>query len=251
MKRIIFLSKMYSESRSTVEDILNRFETDGKIIYQARNIIKVFPAPNGRLWNVKRYHVPSTVNRFVYTCFRQPKGFRAFTYPERILAAGFETPTPIAYVEERCVGLIHFSYFFSEQCLYTHNFYEFGNTPVNECREILTAFAAFTAGLHKAGILHRDYSPGNILFDKIDQKWCFSIVDINRMKFCDVVGVEEGCANFARLWGQPEWFCFLAHEYAHFRNADTDYCERLVMEARRRFWIPFSRKHKIEYNLRY
>lgn len=47
----------------------------------------------------------------------------------------------------------------------------------------MTAFAEFTARLHEAGILHLDYSPGNILYDKIGEEYHFSLVDINRMHF--------------------------------------------------------------------
>ena len=46
--------------------------------------------------------------------------------------------------------------------------------------------------------MHRDYSPGNILFDKIDGEYHFMLVDINRMSF-GKISIDMGCANFARF----------------------------------------------------
>lgn len=67
--------------------------------------------------------------------------------------------------------------------------------------------------------MHRDYSPGNILFDKIDGEYHFMLVDINRMSF-GKISIDMGCANFARLWGQKAFFELLAREYARARNTD-------------------------------
>ena len=47
----------------------------------------------------------------------------------------------------------------------------------------LSAFARYTAALHQAGILHLDYSPGNILIHQNDaDEYSFSLVDVNRMQ---------------------------------------------------------------------
>lgn len=80
-------------------------------------------------------------------------------------------PVPIAYIEECKWGLIKYSYFISLQSSYRRNFYEFGNADVNDCRDVVIAFARYTARLHESDIMHRDYSPGNILFDKIDGEY--------------------------------------------------------------------------------
>ena len=251
MKRTILLAPKYADCRAFVEHTVERFQTEGEALHAGRNSIKIFTAPNGGGWNVKRYRVPDIFSRIVYSFFRDPKGLKAFTYPDKITAAGFETPAPVAYVEDRRHGLLHYSYFISEQCPYTHRLSEFGDTLVSECEDVLLAFAHFSAGLHHAGILHLDYSPDNILFDEVNDEWRFSIVDINRMRFSDSVSVEDGCTNFARLWGQPEWFRFLARAYAKERNADPDYCETLVMKARYRYWKPRARHNTLPFTLRF
>jgi serine/threonine protein kinase len=43
---------------------------------------------------------------------------------------------------------------------------EFEEGGIAGREDILEAFAAFTVDLHKKGVLHLDYSAGNILFDR-------------------------------------------------------------------------------------
>lgn len=243
----IVINPTYEHLRKFIENIPDSFEREGKVIYSGRNLIKVMET-DGMEVNVKRYGIPAFVNRIVYSFFRIPKGQRAFEYPQMLLRKGFETPVPVAYIEQRKWGLINHSYFISMQSPYRRNFYEFGNADVEECKDVIAAFARYTAELHQAGIMHRDYSPGNILFDKIDGEYHFMLVDINRMSFGEI-SVETGCANFARLWGQKNFFKLLAREYARARGADEAYCVERVLFYRKRFWTYFSKKHTVKYKL--
>ena len=243
----ILLNPAFESLRTFVEKVPDIFESEGNTIYKGRNEIKVFKVGNIEV-NVKRYKIPMMFNRIVYTYFRNSKGKRAFYYPQQLLEKGFETPEPIAYIEMKKQGLIHFSYFISVQCSYTHSFYEFGNATPEQYEEAAKAFAHYTAKLHDAQIYHKDYSPGNILFDKVDGEYHFSLVDINRMSFGEV-SKENGCANFARLWGETAFFELLASEYAKARGFDREECIRLVLEARSRFWNKFKRKHEVKFNL--
>lgn len=243
----IVVNPTYEHLRNFIEDIPKRFEKEGKVIYSGRNLIKVMKVDGVEI-NVKRYGVPAFINRVVYSFFRTPKGRRAFNYPNRLLQKGFETPVPIAYIEQRRCGLINHSYFISLQSPYQRNFYEFGNAEIENCRDVIIAFARYTADLHRAGIMHRDYSPGNILFDKIEGQYHFMLVDINRMTFGNI-SVDMGCANFARLWGQKAFFELLASEYAQARDADEKYCTERVLACRKKFWTYFAKKHTVKYKL--
>jgi serine/threonine protein kinase len=115
--------------------------------------------------------------------------------------------------------------------------YEFRHHPLEGYEPIVQAFAQFTAHMHEEGILHRDYSPGNILFD-VDEKGQvhFEIVDINRMVFDKPVGLERACRNFCRLWGKEDFFRLLATEYAKARGFDETECTRLTIKYWKRFW---------------
>lgn len=241
------INPAYEYLRGFIESLPVCFESEGRTIYASRNIIKVMSVEGLEL-NVKRYGIPAFFNRIIYSLFRSPKGKRAYTYPQILLSKGFETPIPVAYIEQRVGGLIQYSYFISLQVPYQRNFYEFGDADIATCRDIVIAFARYTAALHEAGIMHKDYSPGNILFDEVDGDWHFSLVDINRMYFGEV-SVKEGCANFARLWGQKSFFVLLAEEYAIARGADKEQCVKWVLAYRKKFWMRYQRRHSMEFHL--
>lgn len=243
------INPKYSYLQPFIDSIPHIFEENGETIYTGRNLIKVFDV-DGLKVNVKRYGVPNVINRFAYTFIRKPKGLRAFTYPSILLEKGVSTPESIAYIEERRGGLIYYSYFISVQSSYTSYLYEIGNLEVEEIKDLVQALVLFTSNMHKKGVLHKDYSPGNILCGMKDGMHDFTLVDINRMRFGDV-SVEEGCANFARLWGQPSLFKYIAELYAKDRNADVDWCTERVFYYRTKFWKSFSRRKKIKYNLKY
>ena len=103
--------------------------------------------------------------------------------------------------------------------------------------DLTVPFARFTADMHEKQILHKDYSPGNILFDRQpDGSVAFEIVDINRMVFDKPVGLDTACRNFCRLWGKEGFFVLLAKEYAKARGLDEDKCIRFTVRYWKRFW---------------
>lgn len=247
----IIVNPKYAVLQKWLTHIATHFEeSNGKQLHKSRNCIKVFEV-DGISINVKRYGIPSWPNRLIYSFLRAPKGLRAYRYPFRMLARGVETPESVAYIEERHGGIISTTYYVSIQCPYLRRFYEMGDAKAEDVKDIIRAFARFSAHTHEVGILHLDYSPGNILFDRNSEgEWCFSLVDTNRMRF-GTVSVKKGCQNFARLWGQPEFFRMLAQAYAEERHADPSQCTKWVMDARRRFWKRFSRKHPVKYHLKF
>ena len=122
------------------------------------------------------------------------------------------------------------SYFVSlkSECPYTYRDLWQGNFSNQE--EILRAIARATAALHEHGILHKDYSAGNILFAEKTEGVSVEIIDLNRMRF-GKVSMEEGCKNFERLPGTDEMFTILADEYAKCRGFEADKCLLLIEKA--------------------
>ena len=239
----------YQSQRQFIDNIPSVLEQQGITIDATRNLIKVLQMPDGTTINVKRYHEPRYVNKLVYsTGLRHPKGQRAYEYALRLLDLGIETPEPIAYIEERHGGILGLSYFISIQCSYPHTFYELGDAAEGTYEEIAKAFAAFTARMHEQKVLHLDYSPGNILWEKVGEDYHFSIVDINRMYFGEV-DMARGCANFARLWGPKRFIQIIVREYALRRGFNANEAERLALAARTAFWQRFSKRHKVKFKL--
>lgn len=243
----IQIAPKYERLREFIELIPERMATEGETIHDGRNLIKVLDAGDGLRLNVKRFHRPRLLNAIVYSAgLRKPKGVRAFGYPPLLLKAGIETPEAVAYIEERHAGLIGLSYFVSVQCPYPNRFYEVLDMPESEYVPLAEAFARFTARMHEARLMHRDYSPGNILWQRDNGGgYRFSVVDINRMYFGDVT-MQQGCANFARLWGCRKFFDTMARAYAQARGMDEQTCMDEVWRCRQKFWRRYTRKHKMQ-----
>lgn len=247
----ITLSSKYQHWQDVLLAIPGRMDNEGTWIYGGnRNLIKSFKAPDGTELVVKRYHKPKGINLFVYSWnIRKPKGVRAYSYAALLNERGINTPEPVAYIEHRSCGLLQDSYLITLQCPYSHRLYEMGNATSEVYEPMAMALAAFTAHMHDKEVLHLDYSPGNILWDKDkDGNYMFSIVDINRMRFGHV-SMEEGCKNFARLWGPKRFIILLARQYAKLRGFNEDAAESITLKARRKFWIHYQKRREIEFDL--
>ena len=246
----IKINPKYEEMRSFIERIPDVFEQEGRVIYTGRNLIKVMEAPDGTIINVKRYHVPSGPNRLIYSLrLRKPKGERAFEYPLILEKKGIETPTVIALIEQRNIfGFLGYSYLITVQCDYAHTLYDVGDAVPGTYEKLAKALAHFAADMHNKKILHKDFTPGNVLWMQDEEGFHFMIVDINRMKFGEI-GVKEGLYNLRKFWGPKEFIRILVSEYAMVRNYDVDEAVAYVMKERAKFWTRFGKKHTIKFKL--
>ena len=220
------------------EEFLRRveahFAAEGRTIYKARNEVKVIGA-----FNVKRFGVPGLLNCLVYSFLREPKAVRAYRHALRLIELGIPTPVPAGYVLHKRRGLLRESYLVTAQSPLGRTMYEFGHVPQREDRrEALRAFGRFTARLHEKGVLHLDYSPGNILFDRKEEgDYAFALVDVNRLRFSsEPVSLEEGCRNMCRLWGDEEALREIALAYAEARRADPEMVYERLRRAHDAFW---------------
>ncbi len=243
------ISDEYLEERSWIEHIPATFDLHGEIVQakKNRNILRKV-AHKGRMYNIKSFHIPSFFNRIVYTFFRKSKALRSYEHALILKEKGVGTPAPIALLTEKLGGLLSRSYYVCEQLPDDYQEIRYCyRGPLAGNEETLTAFAKFTAKLHDKGIYHTDYSPGNILFchDEETGIYDFQLVDINRMKFCEV-SMEKGCKNWARLFECDEIYEFVARQYAKARGFDEDTCVALIMKAQRDFNNRKVRKRKLK-----
>lgn len=231
----IKLAPKYEYLREWIETIPATFEHVGTIIYDARNQIRVVEH-KGLTINIKRFHRPALPNRIIYSSFRTPKAVRSYQNAERLLAMEINTPEPIAYIlcNHR---LLADSYLLTIQSPLSRNFYEFRYHSAKGYESVIQQFAYFTADLHRKGVLHKDYSPGNILFDvDSDGKAQFSLVDINRMAFHRNMDMPAACKNFCRLWGHRDFIDLLSVEYAQARGWDATQVHSLTTYYWEHFW---------------
>lgn len=248
--RKIQINPKYEHLRSFIESIPNVFEQEGETIYKSRNTIKVMNTPDGTAINVKRFHVPHGLNRLIYSWgIRKPKGERAFQYAQILKDKGIGTPEVVALIEERnFIGMLGYSYLVTLQCDYGHTLYETGNKNFGDYRPIAKALAHFAANIHNRQVLHKDFTPGNVLWKEDEEGLHFMIVDINRMDFGEV-SVKTGLYNLRKFWGPKVFMRLLVTEYALVRNANPEKAVAYVMKERARFWTRYQKKHEMPFEL--
>lgn len=195
---------------------------EGQLLYKGRNELRLLQYQGVELV-VKSFQIPNWVNRIAYGLFRSSKAQRSFEYAERLLQLGIGTPEPIGYYTERKGLLFHRSYYVSRRSICPYTFADLLQQPFAEEEAILQAIARTTAHLHEQGLLHKDYSRGNILFARTEKGVHVEIIDLNRIRFKQI-GWEEGCRNFERLPLTDRMLTTLTKAYAQARGFDEEQC---------------------------
>jgi len=208
----IILSPKYSILDNFVSGVPDSFEKEGTVIYNQRNILKVFSVGAFTVV-VKRFRIPIFINRIAYTFFRSSKAQRSFENASLLLEKGISTPDPVAYIEEKKHGLLYHSYYI---CIYdkesSHIREQMLGKKVDQT--FIRELACFIAKMHNNGVFFLDLSPGNILFQTQEDQLKFSLVDINRMKFRTIIPLNTRFKNFKRISEDSAIIQKLAQEYA-------------------------------------
>lgn len=227
----IILNPKYEALRNYMTHLEEHFEKEGHEIHSGRNTIRTLKV-DGLTLCVKRYAPASFPRRVQQMIYKSPKGKLAYLNPLLLRERGFESPESIAFVTYRHGLWRRASYFV---CLHSDYRYSMETLPgesAEEQRAVLAAFARYAAHMHEDGFLHRDFSSSNILYDKIEGRYHFSLIDTNTVKCGKSVSIEAGCRNLAQLTGDDAFFALLTEDYARERKADFARCARLVNEAR-------------------
>jgi len=227
-----------------IYNIPSLFLSEGNIIYEGRNVLKLFDVGEQKLV-VKSFKPPHFINKFVYSFIRLSKAKRSYKYGLLLKKKGINTPKPVACIEDTKFGLLNHSYYISEHLNYDGMMRELNTGKLEGREEFLRQFAQFTAFIHEQNVLHLDYSPGNILYKKTEDSYVFYLVDINRMSFRPV-NMKQACKNLQKLCGNNEMIAFIATEYAKTRGFDVNECVRLTLFYHEKFWKKFSKRYKEE-----
>ncbi|SMN15303.1 hypothetical protein CRYPA_1372 [uncultured Candidatus Thioglobus sp.] len=194
------------------KEIEKYFSESDVILQDDRNTIKEVEF-NNKVFVVKSYKVPSTINSFIYTYLKKSKAWRAYNYGLKISQF---TPKVIARIENFHPRLTK-SYLICEKFDADFNMQAplFKNHP--DKKVIFKEFAKFIFELHKNNIFHHDLSPGNILIKKSEKGYIFKIIDINRMTF-EVLSTKQKAQNFSKLWADTEDLSMILMAYAQVAN---------------------------------
>ena len=187
----------------------DRFLMADRVLKTGRNEIRL--TDDGVV--IKSFAVPRGWKRLLYTWLRASKACRSYRIAQRL---GDRTPQPLGYQELHRHGWLSHSYYACRlsDCPYT--FKDLRQPDFLDRERHLRAIARFTARLHEEGILHTDYSQGNILFNEADR---IQLVDLNRIRFLRRIGINKGIRNFSRLHlGDDYAYGIMIDEYKRARN---------------------------------
>lgn len=183
MRKIIIIHDTGNPDAETLarEIVANGIPADADPVYRnRRNRIYKIDFKN-RSYNIKAFKIPGLINSIVYTTFRRSKARRSYENARRLSELGLDTPKPYAYIEVRNGLRLHESYYICEHII-ADDMREWEHKP--DSGHLVMALAKEMARLHKAGVLHKDFSPGNILYTGNSEKgYRFYYVDLNRMRF--------------------------------------------------------------------
>lgn len=204
----------------------------GEVIHRGRNELRRL-AYRDRWYVVKQFARPNPLNRLVYGTLRKSKAQRSYENAQLLLRLGIGTPKPVAWQTERNLLLLDHSYYVSQPstCPYTYADLIVGRLPQAQADAAFVAIGELTAHLHQSGLLHRDYSRGNILLQpRADGSVYVELVDLNRLRHRRV-DMKLGCQNFAeRLPATERQRRLMAEAYARVRGFDPDECLRLMLQ---------------------
>ena len=247
----IVIAPAYHSLHTVIADIVNGNYTAEHIYCQRRNNVERIVLDDGSRVVVKRFKQPNALNRWVYGIFRKSKARRAYEHALRLTELGVDTPTPIAYMEERRSGHFARSWFvaaygdgtpFSE--LYATLREKAGEGDAEAQQQIprlRSALMAFVCSLEDKHVLPGDFNHANILVTRNNDDWHFSLVDINRMRFNrkpTLKGTMKMLSQFCRDYQDGIDFVGV---YAEQRGLDFDHCMHVFAQRRNHL---LRRKHR-------
>ena len=195
----------------------------GTIIHDKRNTIRSYDG-----FVSKQFAIPSLWRGIIYGWFCSSKAKRSYDYARRLSGL---TPEPVAYREIRYCGVLRQCWYVcrESECKYTFNDL-IHNKSFQNREVILQAIGRFTAELYKRGVLHQDYSGGNILFNEDGSK--IEIIDLNRIKFYRKMPTKKGLQLFERLNIDKDALATMGASFAQRVNLDQDFVVNYIITHR-------------------
>lgn len=218
MTQTLIVHPDFEAFRAELGQVETLFDASGHSIHKARNELRIVEIAAQKMV-IKAFKVPHLINRIAYGFLRDSKAKKSYENARKLQQLNIATPQAVACIEERMFGFFGRSYFVSLYEPYDFTIREALHHDIEDYQAVLEAFTLFTYGLHVKGVWHEDYSPGNILIRRENDAYRFLLVDINRMDF-RVISPQEGCANFSKLWAEPEDLKLMATHYARLWDMD-------------------------------
>lgn len=245
MKVKIIISPKYANLAPLIQAIADKgIPAEATEVYHARNTVYTLDTDAGIRLSIKDFHTPSLINSLVYTHLRLSKARRSYENALRLISMDFDTPDPVAYIEIHRGARLTRSYYICRQIDGSEDLRLWHLRDATAMSPVLDALAHYMVHLHCAGVYHKDFSPGNILYRKENGVYRFYLIDINRMTF-GVHSRKRLMDNFSRIDIESvEATADLAHRYATAANISP---EKTEAEALKRLhdYLRGKRRHQM------
>lgn len=233
-----------------VENVAKRFlageiPTEAECIYDGRNKLYKLTLPSGQAVCVKAFRRLGIIRGLNYALFSRPKSVASYRNARRLLELGFKTPAPLAHAEEMLCGGLRLgrSVYI---CELLEGAEEIRNWQERADRdEMVAALGVEVARLMQAGVLFRDFSPGNVLIEA-GSHYQFTYVDVNRTDF-GVHSRRRMMSMFKRINIIPEETARLARAVAPAMGWNTAQTEQKALQILHRFlWMKDDVLHPLK-----
>lgn len=245
-RKVVTAPAIAPEVKRFVHQLPWRFAHEGREIFKNRNAIRQYELGDDSVV-VKQFTLPIAFNRVVYRWWRKSKAQRSYEYAMQLRALGVGSPEPLGFCDTGSLCKIGYCYYVSRTSKLRYDFRDAVNGTQPDETKILRALAVTTARMHEGGFWHKDYSGGNILWDRVDEAGntidfsstttqtytiAIELIDLNRMRL-GKVPLELGCAAFDRLELEAPQQRILAEVYAEVRGMDIEACFESIVAARK------------------
>ncbi len=243
LKYTIHISSRYEHLRNQIVDIAkNGVPAAAEKIYEGRNALYRLKLGN-TVAIIKSFRLPGFINSRVYTTFRKSKAYRSYYNSKKMMNLGFHVPSPIAYIEvEQGIKLTR-SYYICEQ-ITARELRHWEEHPDYE--PMLKALAEEIVKLHRVGVFHKDFSPGNILYTGSPAAgYMFFFVDLNRMDF-GVKSRKKLMSMFKSINLNTPEMLKLARLYAKAAGEDEETVVAEALAANQKYMSKRNFKNKLK-----
>lgn len=262
MKIVVQTAPEHAHLKPLLRRLVATFHADGETIYKGRNEIKRINW-HGTNVMVKSFAVPNAVRGLIYGQLRRSKAAKSFSNALTLKAQGINTPEPLGFVEVRENGLLRQSFYACHEWATAYTVREpLLDSAFPQRTEILQCLGRFAWQLHKRDILHRDFSPGNILVSQGESSrstaelmtrsaqaptcnMAFCLVDVNRMRF-EPLSLNERMRNFAMLWASDTDLETIVGAYAQASGDDAAQAISLAIDYSQRHKAASARKERLK-----
>lgn len=209
-------------------------------IYEGRNMLYRLQYGSEPAYVLKCFGRVSLPRRIYYSYLGVSKAKRSYLHALQLDFLSGATAQPLGYAEQRDTwGLLGRSYYASAWVDATEYDIHAHARGLTAPMGFVESLGRFIANLHIAGIVHRDLSPGNVLYRRDERgEYQFYLVDVNRMAFRSrPLSLAEAAKNLSRLASNRSFLVALAIVYARERGWEQLTTTNALLEAYERFWL--------------